>query len=406
MLSDEVNRMHGRPVRFGDKPEVYLILRGMKRHIVNPTVLFSVFKEWSDVISLRRELEDQVPTGESITDLKLCYLDENNGRIYFLVVNDRSCYSMDITYFNHAKQQPIDEFKLNSGQYQLSSTGYLVDIINQSRLWMYFLPDDLHLSEISIPGTHDSMSFNTITIMGAFARCQYPYMSIERQLSSGVRYFDIRVDEDMITVHGMVSMQINFADVIKKFAFFVSKSREFLVVRIKAELSKVLIDRENAEREFFSKMGRILSDYVDYFVDTNVLRSDPKIEKLRGKIVLIDDMTFQNSSISNPSMKFWRGIHKNDVQMQDEFRHPEYDFKLKKITDFYESGIKSNKIRINHVSAEGVPFTSPEKYASYLNPKVKSYLNLTMKQHLGITVFDYVDEELCKSVIAHNSFLF
>ena len=76
------------------------------------------------------------------------------------------------------------------------------------------------------------------------------------------------------------------------------------------------------------------------------------------------------------------------------------------VQGFYQRGEYSNKIRINHVSAVGIPEQSPWDYAEYLNPRVKSYLNTSKLMNLGITAFDYVDRELCKSVFVHNRFVF
>src|SRR5438874_2499396 len=52
--------------------------------------------------------------------------------------------------------------------------------------WMGALPDQLRLSELSIPGTHDSMSFH-----GGDA-VQTQSMPLSTQLESGIRVLDIR----------------------------------------------------------------------------------------------------------------------------------------------------------------------------------------------------------------------
>lgn len=58
--------------------------------------------------------------------------------------------------------------------------------------WMIDIPDTTKISDITIPGTHDSCAF----------RVQYPFFSkcqsktITKQLNSGIRYLDIRVEKD------------------------------------------------------------------------------------------------------------------------------------------------------------------------------------------------------------------
>ncbi len=74
--------------------------------------------------------------------------------------------------------------------------------------WMSLLPDDRYLSEINIPGTHDS---GTANVEGSWnssfniVSCQKYF--IEQQLYAGVRSLDIRTawnndSKDMVLVHG------------------------------------------------------------------------------------------------------------------------------------------------------------------------------------------------------------
>lgn len=59
--------------------------------------------------------------------------------------------------------------------------------------WMGSIKDDTLLSDISIPGTHDSGS-NKVSSVESIARCQNS--TIEQQLSYGVRYLDMRLEYD------------------------------------------------------------------------------------------------------------------------------------------------------------------------------------------------------------------
>lgn len=61
--------------------------------------------------------------------------------------------------------------------------------------WMRFLPDNTRLCDLSIPGTHDTASGPGWGTEGSgyasYARCQR--WDVERQLTSGIRHFDIRL---------------------------------------------------------------------------------------------------------------------------------------------------------------------------------------------------------------------
>lgn len=108
MLPALVNSLHGMAIRFGNKPEVYLVLRGMKKHIINPDVFFSLFRSWDDVFVLDPKLEDQVPNGEAITDLKVYSLgltDNRSTDAGFLIINDRSGYYMDWNLLAHYNEK-------------------------------------------------------------------------------------------------------------------------------------------------------------------------------------------------------------------------------------------------------------------------------------------------------------
>ena len=59
--------------------------------------------------------------------------------------------------------------------------------------WMSYISDDTYISDISIPGTHDSASYRRGGIY-SLAHCQN--LNLENQLKVGVRYFDIRLDKD------------------------------------------------------------------------------------------------------------------------------------------------------------------------------------------------------------------
>ncbi|WP_428260233.1 phosphatidylinositol-specific phospholipase C domain-containing protein [Gallibacter sp. Marseille-QA0791] len=429
MNTDVMKQLTGKAIRFGSKPEVYLLLRGEKRHIINTQVFFSVFRSMDEVISLIEEEEEQIPTGENITDLKLCYNDPNPDnfealRQYYLIINERSCYKVNtiqpiiiqnsvgdlatnglsLNDYDVSKAKPMDKSYERLIKHSLYSALLSYNVENRDTAqWMYFLDDNARLSEVSIPGTHDSITFNTPYVLSSLAQCQYSDATVKKQLDMGVRYFDIRVDEYLNVVHGIVHLDIGFSEVMDELTSFVSKTKEFLVVRIKSEITS-RGDRKELEHTLFKNMGRISGNYLDHYAFTNFINLDPTVQELRGKIVIIDDMPAKDPMHANVILQFGKGINKKDVKVQDDYKRPEFDVKLQKIKDFYKAGLNDKNIRLNHVSAMAIPRKSPKAYADYLNPKVKSYLNLSHDMHLGITIFDYVDEELCKSVIAHNRF--
>ncbi|MBM3313505.1 hypothetical protein FJY70_02800, partial [candidate division WOR-3 bacterium] len=111
--------------------------------------------------------------------------------------------------------------------------------------WMRLIPDDRYLSEITIPGTHDSGADKHTSQQGTaswFTICQN--FRIANQLNLGVRWFDIRLscDELALTVfHGPYYLHKNFGeDVLDVVVSFLKEHpTETVVLMIKQENSSV-----------------------------------------------------------------------------------------------------------------------------------------------------------------------
>ncbi|KAG8970823.1 hypothetical protein FRC03_000040 [Tulasnella sp. 419] len=103
--------------------------------------------------------------------------------------------------------------------------------------FMRDLPDSTHLSEVVIPGTHDSVSFYG----WPFAQCQNPRNRLLRQLESGVRFVDVRlsvVNNALISYHGPIKQHTLFTDIVDTLYNFLRSERgkdECIVMSIKQE---------------------------------------------------------------------------------------------------------------------------------------------------------------------------
>ena len=95
------------------------------------------------------------------------------------------------------------------------------------------LSDDLLLSQVSLPGTHNSVALHGIDL----ARCQAK--SMEQQLAMGIRFFDLRIKlkhHRLLMYHGIVFQRLDFTTVVMvMIEFLIRHPSEFLVVRIKNE---------------------------------------------------------------------------------------------------------------------------------------------------------------------------
>lgn len=142
-------------------------------------------------------------------------------------------------------------------------------VVDDTRNWMTALSDDLYLYELSIPGTHDS---GTGEFVGAgTSKCQN--YNIMQQLNDGIRYFDIRVDEEMDIRHGITDCGIDFDDVWNDFTLF-----------LKEHPGETIIMQLNSHDDD----DEIADDLAKYMTDKNTWTgsSIPKLGEVRGKVVL------------------------------------------------------------------------------------------------------------------------
>lgn len=100
--------------------------------------------------------------------------------------------------------------------------------------WMKELPDALNFSSLSVPGTHDTMTYN---IGSDILQCQNWNLTV--QLESGMRYFDIRArlrDNELQIYHGDGYTGHSYEEVLlDMFEFLDRNPSEAIVMRLKQE---------------------------------------------------------------------------------------------------------------------------------------------------------------------------
>lgn len=80
--------------------------------------------------------------------------------------------------------------------------------------WMKRLPDNLFVSQVSIPGTHDAATGNGVTL-ASYSQCQD--IDVATQWSIGIRAFDFRpkVKGDYLNInHGIAVTNLRFDDAL------------------------------------------------------------------------------------------------------------------------------------------------------------------------------------------------
>lgn len=165
--------------------------------------------------------------------------------------------------------------------------------------WMNKLPGSTPLSELSVPGTHDSGAY---LVGGDETRTQS--MTLSTQLQSGIRAWDIRLrldDDGRLTVyHGIIRQGQDFeSDVLGTANKFLEEHpSETLLMRVKHETGPF--------DGFAAAVRNALDKYHrDYQGESN----NPTLDEIRGKIVVLQNFEAES--------RF--GIPWDSLSIQDEY---------------------------------------------------------------------------------------
>ncbi|KAH0491846.1 hypothetical protein TgHK011_003252 [Trichoderma gracile] len=100
--------------------------------------------------------------------------------------------------------------------------------------WMAAIPDDVHLTSLSIPGTHDTMTYE---IASQTLQCQN--WNLSTQLASGLRYLDVRArvrDDELHVYHANGYTGFSYEQVLLDvFEFLDAHPSEAVIMRVKEE---------------------------------------------------------------------------------------------------------------------------------------------------------------------------
>lgn len=158
------------------------------------------------------------------------------------------------------------------------------DCIDLER-WQSVLDANKLVTQISIPGTHDSATGCDLMVVVPVVQTQK--WDLEEQLRFGVRYFDLRgyinrygqVD----ACHGIPLLE-GFKEIFTKmYDFLRTHPTEFLLVQVAHETGRFL--DEMPDEDFAERFWQTIQPHVEEF--WNLEETVPTIERLRGRIQLV-----------------------------------------------------------------------------------------------------------------------
>jgi 1-phosphatidylinositol phosphodiesterase len=262
--------------------------------------------------------------------------------------------------------------------------------------WMSILEDSVLLSELSIPGTHESLSF----FGGSLVKTQS--MALRFQLESGIRVLDVRcaiVGNSFNIYHGNIYQEENFDGVLKTVVDFLKDHpRETILMRVKQEKT----DLPGKFEEIFRDTYWNNKAYKDYMWRGQVL--NPTLGEMRGKIVVLQDFArwqcptpeYPSDPVSSIHPQY--GICYNSFDIQDEFKVPGLEalytkwLFVKAHLDLANTGFDTGRNKetkfMNYLSGVGIPlslgFPHPYFVASgHINPATKSPRKWTGQLDIG-----------------------
>ncbi|KAL2885217.1 1-phosphatidylinositol phosphodiesterase [Ceratocystis lukuohia] len=273
--------------------------------------------------------------------------------------------------------------------------------------WMAPIADNTPLSSLSIPGSHNSMTYN---IRNSLFQTQIA--PLIQQLNGGIRYIDITCrynKRDILAYHGIYETGYTLGYVLETlFDFLDANPRETIVLRIQRG---GILDRSNEFIKFFEKYfdtssgfdGRV-ADRI-YSKGTDGITMIPTLGELRGKVFILQDF---ETSIPGRYGLPWN----KDAVTSYNHKFSVGGLFIKSIWASIKSHLSKapsagcKKLRITHTTASvGV---SPISLAARSHPGMG--MNKYLGQHLllkeggcfGIVVMDFPGMFLVQGIINLN----
>ena len=267
-----------------------------------------------------------------------------------------------------------------------------------SENWMSKLDDNLRISKITLPGTHDSCA--NYDFLGLSSTSATQDLTLSEQLKAGVRCFDIRIYDDNGTYkihHGPQYMHMTLDDVVSVCSTFLKNNpSEYLVLLFQGEYKTEGI----SVAPIIDELAK--SDTQLFWQGTDA--NSAVLSQVRGKII--------------PGLRY---RDKNRTACLDESTYLERGCRFK--TQSPQDSWKEIKALLETAKEEAVSpyprsvFTSTyfegqfgipnvRISSSYINGKLLEYLKNYMNtdSNFGIIATDHMTKELAHTIYSCNVF--
>ena len=288
--------------------------------------------------------------------------------------------------------------------------------------WMAALDDDMYVSQLSLPGTHDAATGDGTT----FSLGKTQSLTLQEQWNMGIRVFDLRPGYKKVRqgwfkyvnqlhiYHGIVSTDTSWDEAIDCLtANLAANPQEFAIIVMRFENDSPLYNNRST---WNSLMSNYLSSELPsaYKVD---FRPDLKVADVRGKLLILSRDSYADTPITGGFISNWshsaEGSTGGSIQgknstatlnVQDYYSVEDTEAKLNSIYTFmdYASNSAAGVWTINHTSGYTGSTGSNAAYcknAANNNPSAYRYIidNARTDGNVGIIMMDHVGSRTTKS---------
>lgn len=269
--------------------------------------------------------------------------------------------------------------------------------------WMSYLDDSKKLTDLTIPGTHDTCTYTA----GGFFQCQS--MNLEIQFKNGIRFWDIRLKikkGKIESYHGHENLHIPFVNILTTSAI--------LLQQFPSECIVMCISHENNNNkvELYEKLWPLIKDLGHWYKQDKI----PTLGEVRGSVVFMRRFIAPHSEFPiginlydwpKDTTKEWENSAGIKLCVQDKFSgyvSADFDVKFEKRVKPVLNKAKSHEDRLFINMTSGTSDLYPESLAKVTNRLLLDYLNQNGKNRFGIIPMDFPESEpgLISQLIGSN----
>lgn len=289
--------------------------------------------------------------------------------------------------------------------------------------WMGKLADNLEISEINLPGTHNSCTKKVQ--FSYFSKCHD--LTVYEQLNIGIRFLDIRVEKagnKLKTVHSIADCYAPHGKREKLFLEYVLEDCQRFLRENPTEAVILCIKRDDgasSEETFDLLYECYIKNNPLWFTENRV----PLLGEVRGKMVFFNrcHVDFSNGEYSDNNtglrLSNWPDLPRNAENFlakapictvppkSEEFYLLQDMYKLfprekwyKAVLPLIENPPQEKGLFLNYFTAAS-PIHSPRKYTKIIHKKFEKITLKSLKKY-GWLIFDFPTKNMCEKVISTN----